>query len=171
MVVIRIACERADNLAGVSAREYLRWVTEEQLICCAAVCEAASHGMVVLRFFDSSMWDPSAITPMLQEYVAKIRLLFIRGKCKEMGYVHHVIQLLQKPILIPKKALGWTVSKTIGGIDLGPALDRMMRKMGCWCALTIEAAGPYLCNNHITNHFLFTSRYPTYPLEGRSIDW
>ena len=63
-------------------------------------------------------------------------MLFIDGKCTELGHTMHMIGHQSKPMQIPRQAVG--SAHTIGGIDLHPIIASMLQRMQCWVTLAVD---------------------------------
>ena len=130
-VVIDISRERKGRREGTIASAFLAWVDDERLICAAMICDASVQGIELIRFFDLGNMDPSAIPFALKSFVRKVHVLFVEGKCVELGYTSHMLRALERPLLLPG-------GRSVGGVDVRAALGRCLRRLQCWVSLALD---------------------------------
>jgi hypothetical protein len=139
LTVIRIALDRKGRQEGNTATDFLVYIDEFKLILIAMLTEAAVQGMDLIRFWDVRNLDPSKIVGVLAGFVASITVLFVEGRCTQLGYTAHMINLLKEPVVIPAKAMPKGFGpKTIGGINLDDIVRRCLSHLQCWVSLAIH---------------------------------
>ena len=130
-VIVDIAHERKGRKEGAIAMAFILWVDEERLLCAAMITDGASHGIDLIRFFDAGHMDPAVIPFERQGFVRKLHVLFVDGKCAELGYTAYMLDLLERPLLLPG-------GRSIGGVDVRAALGRCLARLRCWVAMAVE---------------------------------
>ena len=103
----------------------------------AMLANSAQHGLEFIRFWGGPGIDPSSISLQVNEFVQKRTWLFVDARCIQLGHTRHMLQLLKKPIPIPKTASG-TQLRALGGGDAQEQISSGMKRMQCWVSLAIE---------------------------------
>ena len=103
---------------------------EERLISVAMSADAAQVGLEFIHFWGRRDLDSSEIPSEIQSFIGKINCLFVDGECTKLGHTKYMIDLLSEPVPIPKRATGQP-TRTIGGIDLDPIIQRCLGRIRC----------------------------------------
>ena len=132
----QIANLRTDSSAQ-TAVSFLAWLNSERAIQLAMVADAASHAMLLTRLADNEKMRTEEFAWRLEEFLCKMKMLFIDTECQRFGYVQYILKVLEDPMLIYVRGQPKVLGKT-GGVS--HLLTACCDRMACWIKLCESVA-------------------------------
>lgn len=117
------------------AQEFLDGLLPERLLALGLLADTGDEVAALVRFFDTSGYDLSAVPSILSAFVARADVLFVQGKIfsTPSSFVSRMMQLLEKSRVLVKTSTGLRV---LGGAR--PELLRCRKEMAAWAALALK---------------------------------
>ena len=132
---LHIQQARKDSEMRQRTNDFLRYTSVENLVQLALLADAATEALEVIRFHDTETFDISRAPAMLERFLHRLDILFIRGEAPLMGHTRTMIQMLQTErtyILHPEKTM-----KALGGPGSVKAdiVHRCLQRMAAYVKL------------------------------------
>ena len=132
----QIANLRTD-LSARFAASFLSWLNSERALQLAMVADAASHAILLTRLADNEKMRTEEFAWRLEEFLCKMKMLFVDTECQRFGYVQYIMKVLEDPMLIYVRGQPKVLGKT-GGV--GHLLTACCDRMACWIKLCESVA-------------------------------
>ena len=133
----QIANLRSGDVSSRIAMAFLNGLTSEKVLQLAMVADAASHAMMLTRLADREQMRSEDFAWRLEEFLCKMKMLFVDVECQKFGYVRHIMRVLDNPILIFIRGKPKVIGKT-GGVD--HLLNACCDRMSCWVKMCESVA-------------------------------
>eukprot|EP00435_Cladocopium_sp_Y103_P016117 s5396_g4.t1 len=104
---------RKDKEIRQRANDFLRYTSVENLLQLALLADAATEALEVIRFHDTETFDISHVPAVLERFLHRLDILFIRGEAPLLGHTRTMLQMLETErtcVLRPEK-----IVKSLGG--------------------------------------------------------
>ena len=120
------------------AQKFIDEVCPERLMTLALLADTGDECAALIRFFDKSDYDLTAVPLMIRSFTQRVDQLFVQGKVLETpsSYCGIMLKYLQTQRLLPKSS----GSATLGGrTAVEPAvLLRCKQRMNAWALLALK---------------------------------
>ena len=84
----------------LAVRDFLKWVTTENIVALAMLADAGQEAIQLLRTLDREDAPTEDIPFLLEAMLQKISMLFVDGQVVHCGHTHWVLQSLKFPVLV-----------------------------------------------------------------------
>lgn len=120
------------------AQKFIDEVCPERLMTLALLADTGDECAALIRFFDKSDYDLTAVPLMIRSFTQRVDQLFVQGKVLETpsSYCGIMLKYLETPRLLPKSS----GPATLGGRSaVEPAvLQRCKQRMNAWALLALK---------------------------------